>query len=83
MEPIDNSAALNHDKARDIRERRRNQDKDQTRELDHVLKNIRNALVTGNKKLSTVSPELIDQIYKFENLNDFSKNADLDEIVQD
>ena len=48
-----------------------------------MLKNIRNALVTGNKKLSTVSPELIDQIYKFENLNDFSKNADLDEIVQD
>ena len=83
MEPINNSAALNHDKARDVRERRRTQDKDQTRELDLVLKNIRNALITGSRKLTSVSPELIDQIYKFENLNDFSKNADLDEIVQD
>ena len=55
----------------------------EAQELDKVLKNIREQLMTGNKKLKTITPDLIDQIYKFENLNDFTIQADLDELLAD
>jgi hypothetical protein len=37
----------------------------------------------GNKKLTSVSPGLIDQIYRFENINDFTKQIDLEEMIQE
>ena len=40
-------------------------------------------LVNNPKKFKTVSPDLIDQIYRFENLNDFSKHINIDDLVQE
>ena len=42
--------------------------KDKT-DLDLMLKNIRTLLVEKDIKMKTVSVNLIDQIYRFENLN--------------
>ena len=42
--------------------------KDKT-DLDLMLKNIRTLLVERDIKMKTVSVNLIDQIYRFENLN--------------
>ena len=48
-----------------------------------MLKNVREQLVMGNKKLTSVSPGLIDQIYRFENINDFTKQTDLEEMMHE
>lgn len=39
--------------------------------------------MVSTKKLKSISPDLIDQIYKFETLNDFTKQADLDELISE
>ena len=38
------------------------------------MRNIKEKLLTEQSKLQTVCPDLIDHIYRFENLNDFTKN---------
>ena len=42
------------------------------------MKNVLELLITGGKKLKSVSPDLIDKIYLFENMNDFTKKVDLE-----
>ena len=83
MEPIDNSDSLFYDAIKAKKEQRRQNMGEDAGGLDNVLKNIREILINGNKKLKTVSPDLIDQIYRFENLNDFSKMPDLDELFDE
>ena len=51
--------------------------------LDQVLSNIREILVNSTKKLQTISPDLIDQIYRFENLNDFTRIEDIEELARE
>ena len=46
--------------------------KDKTN-LDRMLKNIRKTMEEENLVLKTVSPAMIDQIYRFEALNDIRK----------
>ena len=41
-------------------------------DCDLTLKNIRQIMITKNLKLKGISVEHIDQIYRFEKLNDFS-----------
>ena len=48
-----------------------------------MLHNIKEKLLRGTTKLTSVSPDLIEQIYAFENLNDFTKTVDLDEIFNE
>ena len=38
-----------------------------------MLKNIRQIMIDQNMQFKTVSPALINQIYKFEDLNDIKK----------
>ena len=72
-EPIDNSAALKYDKVKATREMKIQQKKQDEGDMDAILKHIKTLLLNGEKKLKTISPDLIDQIYRFENLNDFQK----------
>ena len=51
--------------------------------LDQVLQNIREILMTSTRKLKTITPDLIDQIYRFENLNDFSRIVDIEELARE
>ena len=81
IEPIENSDSLKYTRATAVRDRKNARSKDEEGQLDNILKNIREILINSNKKLKTISPDLIDQIYQFEMLNDFSKQADLDELV--
>ena len=83
MKPVDNSASLNYNRAQANYERRNAINMKDADSLDAVLKNIRELLINGTKKLKTVTPEFIDQIYRFENLNDFSKQADIEELVSE
>ena len=46
-----------------------------------MLKNIRKILETKDIEIPGVSVEFIDQIYRFENLNDLSKLSDMDKII--
>ena len=81
--PVDNSAAKFYDKMKARRERILEQKKEEEGDLDAILKHIKITLLNGEKKLKTISPDLIDQIYRFENLNDFQKFSDLDEVIED
>ena len=80
IEPVDNSASLSYTRAQAVIDKRSERNLD-VAELDKMLMNIREILVTSNKKLTTITPDLIDQIYKFENLNDFTKTDDMEEIL--
>jgi len=51
-------------------------------DLDHTLKNIRQELLSKGIRYKGVSVEMIDQIYRFENLNDLDKEVDVDEVVR-
>ena len=82
MDPVENSASLQFSTAMAVLDKKAARNKDESK-LDNILKNIREILINSNKKLKTISPDLIDQIYRFETLNDFTKQADLDEIVAD
>ena len=81
-EPVENSAALQYRKGRYFGDRQTLISNDES-DLDAILKNIRELLLNSTRKLNTVSPDLIDQIYRFENLNDFTKQADLEHVLQD
>ena len=76
------SEALSFNKPKDWVEKQQALTSD-NHDLDLVLKNIRAMLVSGTKKLKTVSPDLIDQIYRFENLNDLSKHIDIEGLVNE
>ena len=48
-----------------------------------MLKNIRQTMIDQNLLFKTVSPELIDQIYQFEALNDIKKKKHLDDLFKE
>ena len=81
IEPIDNSASLGYNKSKAFDDRQSAARHKEEADLDSVLKNIREILLNSTKKLKTVTPDLIDEIYRFENLNDFTKQADLEELL--
>ena len=49
--------------------------------MDTVLKNIRRVLISNRLKLKTCTVEMIDQIYRFEYLNDLSRNTTLERMI--
>lgn len=82
MDPVDNSESLRFNQPKGWVEKQNNLDSE-NHDLDLVLKNIREALINSERKLKSVSPALIDQIYRFENLNDFSKHVNIEEMVSE
>ena len=48
-----------------------------------MLKNIKEDLEAKNKKMDSVSPEMLHAILKFENLNNFDKNINPDTLSKE
>ena len=60
MKPVDNSASLNYNRAQANFEKRNALNIKDAGSLDAVIKNIRETLINGTKKLKTVTPDFID-----------------------
>ena len=73
-EPVENSGALLFSKQRTQSDRMVALQQENAN-LNNILKDIRESLITGTRKMKTISPELIDQINRFEILTDFTNIA--------
>ena len=80
-EPINESGSLKFDQIEADDEKQKILHQVVIDQLDLVLKNIRKILETKDIEIPGVSVEFIDQIYRFENLNDLSKLSDMDKII--
>ena len=60
MEPVENSESLNYNSAQAIADTRAAARNKGDTDLDNVLKNIRDIMLTSSIKLKTITPDLID-----------------------